>query len=233
MSVPSEKTQKRGRLIMAANSIGNVRDIPARSLLAVQTADLVIFEEDRGARLILKSAGVHREYWRYSEHRQEETLDKLKETLAAGKTAVYMSDQGVPGVADPGSALLELAYHLNAVVQVVPGPSSVQSALSACPFLGGSYFYAGFLPRESDKRIAKLQELDRLHTTLVILDTPYRIHALIEDCVTAFGDRRQALLAVDISGTHENFLVSSLKNLKELAAHFEEKLNFVLIIQSA
>ena len=78
---------KQGQLIMASNSLGNPIDTPERSLEALRSSDLLIFEEDRPARLALKTAGIHKEYVKFTEHREEATLDLLKECLRAGKTA--------------------------------------------------------------------------------------------------------------------------------------------------
>ncbi|NBQ52810.1 MAG: hypothetical protein EBU49_04430 [Proteobacteria bacterium] len=123
-----------GRLIMASHSIGEAQDIPLRSLEALRTADLLIFEEDRGARSALKSAGIHREYLRYSEHDQKQSLEILTESLRAGKTAVYMSDQGCPGLADPGREIVRVAVREKAEIRVVPGPSSLTAAIADTPY---------------------------------------------------------------------------------------------------
>ena len=45
-----------------------------------------------------------------------------------------MSDQGVPTLADPGKHLLDIANELEAETFVIPGPSSITSALAACHF---------------------------------------------------------------------------------------------------
>jgi len=50
-SVPTPKSENQsGKLIMAANALGNPIDIPPRSLEALRAADLIVFEEDKVAR---------------------------------------------------------------------------------------------------------------------------------------------------------------------------------------
>lgn len=230
MNEPQMKTTSKGCLIMAANSLGNPLDIPSRSLLAVKSADLVVFEEDRMARQVLKAAGIHREYSKYNEHHQTETLEDVKTTLSAGKTVVYMSDQGSPVIEDPGSAMLDIAYRCQSKVVVIPGPSSICAAISACPFATHGYLFAGFLPRETPDRLKKLRELQKLQTPLVIMDTPYRLKALLESCEEVFSKKRRILLAVDISGENEDFLLGTIEQLRHIVAAYTEKLNFVLIV---
>ena len=213
---------------MASNSLGNPIDTPERSLEALRSSDLLIFEEDRPARLALKTAGIHKEYVKFTEHREEATLDLLKECLRAGKTACYMSDQGVPTLADPGRELLKLAYSLHAKVQVIPGPSSITATLAACPFLGNSFIYHGFLPREEELRIASLRKYLEETQPVVFLETPYRRKNLISSLEKVFGPKRNAIIALDISGPDEEFIFEKLAKLKDLD---RPKLNFVIIIE--
>lgn len=224
------KNAQVGTVLMLSSHLGNPLDIPARSLAALRNADLLIFEEDRPARLALKTAGVHRDYLKFSEHLQNETLAALKLCLQRGGTAAYMSDQGSPTLADPGRAILQLAYQLKAVVQVVPGPCSVTAALSACPFDLSSYHFAGFLPRAKPARDLALKQLNAVPAALVLLDTPYRLSALLEACSQALTPPRKAFLALDISGPAENYRVGSCQELLAYAQTLEEKLNFVLVL---
>ena len=228
----SQSKKNRGTLFMLSNHIGHEQDIPARSLIALSTADLLVFEEDRPARLALKAAKVHREYLKFSEHIQKETLEQVHNFLKKGKTVAYMSDQGCPTLADPGRPLLQLAYQLNASIKVVPGPSSITAAMSACPFDFSSYIYAGFLPRQSDQRMAKLKQYAALGQALVILDTPYRLKALLSACKEVFPKKRQGFLALDISGENEAYFSSPLSSLESQVSHLlQKKLNFVMIVE--
>lgn len=219
---------KNGTLIMASNSLGNTLDIPFRSLEALRNSDLLIFEEDKPARLALKTAGVHREYLKFNEHKQEATIEELRACLKKGETACYMSDQGVPTLADPGRDLLSIAYQLNATVKVLPGPSSITAALAACPFLSNSFHYHGFLPREEADRIKELERHEKRSEPTVFLETPYRRKALLGSIKEVFGSNRMALLALDISGPNEEFIYNKVSELQKLE---REKLNFVLVVE--
>ncbi len=221
------------RLTLAGNSIGNPKDIPSRSLEALKSADLLVFEEDRGARVALKNAGIQRPYLKFSEHKQEDTLEEIKQALIEGKWVNYMSDQGMPTLADPGAMIVELAYHLGAKVQVIPGPSSITAALSACPFLENSFHYAGFLPRDEKNRVKELSQLLKQSASTIILDTPYRLKNLLESTIKSSSKDRMALLALDISGPKENYIFDSLEGLLLQGKKLSEKLNFVLIVRGA
>lgn len=224
----NQDKKKEGILIMAGTSIGQPIDIPLRSLDALRTSDCLVFEEDRPARKALKAAGIHRDYLKYSEHNQSDTLKTIAEHLRNGDKVTYMSDQGMPTIADPGKQLLQLAYSIGAKVSVIPGPSSITAALAACPFTNDQFIYRGFLPREPAKREKAILLLKEKDEPVVILETPYRRKALLQDFLRTFGYKRKALLALDITGPQETFIFGTFADL--INAPEDKKLNFVLIL---
>jgi 16S rRNA (cytidine1402-2'-O)-methyltransferase len=224
------KTAPEGLLVMASNHIGCVDDIPSRALEYLRTADLVVFEEDKPARSTLKAAGIHKEYLKFNEHHQEFTLDEVKNGLKAGQTVIYMSDQGSPALADPGRHLNKLAFELGAKVKVIPGPSSVTAALSAAPFECNRFRYVGFPPREPEKRNKFFSNEISTGDTIVLMDTPYRLNALIDE-LSSTHPQHKSLLAIDVSGENESFLYGSFKFLKTKIT--KEKLNFVMVIEGS
>lgn len=223
---------KLGTLVLAANSIGPATDIPSRSLDAVRLSDLLVFEEPRKAREVLKSAGIHREFLLYSEHRQMETAAAIRSALLGGKTVLYMSDQGCPSLQDPGSEIAKIGHELGARIRVVPGPSSLTSAISACPFDCKSFYFAGFLPREQAEREKTLRALTSLGVPIILMDTPYRLQNVLESCEIVLGAGASAYLAADISSDDETYLAGSLKKIRNMTSNWPKQRNFVLILGS-
>ena len=214
---------------MAANHIGNTQDLPPRTIQCVSQSDIIVFEEDRAARATLKAAKIHRQYLKYNEHNQKDTLEHISTALKLGKTVCYISDQGNPCLADPGHHIVKLGTKLDCHIQIIPGPSSITAAISACPFPMESFVYSGFLPRETNKREKAIQQIVKEKLPCIILDTPYRMKSLIQLLESSLPSQRHALLAVDITGPQENYFFGKLSNLKKKCENLP-KLNFVLII---
>lgn len=221
---------KNGHLILAANTLGTLDQLPEITCEQLRKADLVIFEEDRPARQTLKRAGIHRDYLKYNEHKPAGTLAELTATLQQGATAIYMSDQGMPNIADPGRELLAAAYRLGAQVTVIPGACSVTAALAACPVLSGQYLFYGFLPRETGPRREEIGRLLTLAYPAVILETPYRYRPLIADLAATAPKSTRVLLAVDIAGPGQGFHWLTVGELEDHAERVHKKLNFVLVL---
>jgi len=225
-------SKKQGLLIMAANALGLSEDIPLRSLEAVRQADMLIFEEDRPARMVLKAAGVHKEYFKYNEQSQSSTLEHLYKALKEGKTVVYMSDQGCPTLEDPGREIVNTARRCKAKTRVIPGPSSVTAALSACPFSTQAFEFNGFPPRDEYKRKIFLNELIGRRKLQIIMDTPYRMKHLLANCAEVFSESLEGFLALDITGEDEDYICGTFKELSKHVENIDKKLNFVLIINA-
>jgi 16S rRNA (cytidine1402-2'-O)-methyltransferase len=225
------KNTKNGHLIMASADIGNGADLPSRSLDALRDSNLLIFEEDRPARRFLKAAGITRNYLKLNEHKNNLVLEDARTALKKGQQICYMSDQGTACLADPGVDLLKLAESLGTKVTVIPGPSSVSAAISACPFDCSKFYYVGFPPRKEAERKRFLANAGTTPAALVIMDTPYRIKQLLTDCASVFPNRK-AVVALDISGAQEAYWYGKFSTLLKRAEKLKEKLNFVLVIES-
>ena len=110
----------------------------------------------------------------------------LKPLLApalAGHDVGLLSEAGLPGVADPGAALVQTAHAMGVPVAVLAGPSSLLLALAASGLNGQSFAFVGYLPVDASARAARIRELEALSRrqgqTQIAIETPYRNDALL------------------------------------------------------
>jgi 16S rRNA (cytidine1402-2'-O)-methyltransferase len=110
-------------------------------------------------------------------------LAPLLQAALQGHDVGLISEAGLPGVADPGAALVQAAHELGLDVVALPGPSSLLLALAASGLNGQSFAFVGYLPVESNERSARIRELEtlsrRLGQTQLMIETPYRNEALL------------------------------------------------------
>ena len=94
-----------------------------------------------------------------------------------------LSEAGLPAVADPGAALVEVAHGAGVPVLALPGSSSLLLALAASGLNGQSFAFVGYLPQDGPARSARLKELEALSRrtgqTQLLIETPYRNNALL------------------------------------------------------
>ena len=101
----------------------------------------------------------------------------------AGRDLGLISEAGLPGVADPGAALVQAAHAAGIRVVALAGPSSLLLALAASGLNGQSFAFVGYLPVEADARAARICKLEALSNgasqTQLMIETPYRNAALL------------------------------------------------------
>jgi len=221
-----------GTLWMAATTLGDTKDIPLRSLELMRSCPFLVFEEDKKARQFLKAAQVQRQWMRYTEQREQFTLEELEKELRAGNDALYMSDQGTPGLADPGRDLVSVAFRIGAKVRAVPGPSSLTAAISVCPIDCRRFQFAGFPPRDEAEREAFMREQFDHPWPVVLFDTPYRLRSFFETlCRILDGTDRKIFVALDISGPEEDFWYGPSHEILKKISLLNDKLNYVVIVE--
>lgn len=220
-----------GTLYLVATPIGNINDISRRALETLEKADAVICEEFREANTLLKRIGIpDKQLLQLNEHNEDEATEEIVMHLVNGHSLALISDAGTPAFEDPGTVLVRHCMELEIPVKTVPGASSLMAAISLSPLPLEEFFYAGFLPRKYGPRKAKLTFLKRLNTSIIILDTPYRLGKLLEEVKESFGPRKLVTLAVDLTQTSEAVLHGPLLDVIRKAAN--RKGEFVLIIHS-
>ncbi len=93
-----------------------------------------------------------------------------------------ISEAGLPGVADPGAAVVLAAHRVGIEVLPLSGPSSLVLALAASGLHGQSFAFVGYLPVDAGQRAQRIKELEqtsrKAHQTQLIIETPYRNAAI-------------------------------------------------------
>jgi 16S rRNA (cytidine1402-2'-O)-methyltransferase len=112
----------------------------------------------------------------------EQAMHQLLAPALAGHDLGLISEAGLPGVADPGAALVLAAHKAGVKVVALSGPSSLVLALAASGLHGQSFAFVGYLPVDATQRTQRLKELvqtsRKAHQTQLVIETPYRNAAL-------------------------------------------------------
>ena len=191
---------KTGTLSIIAIPIGNMGDITLRAIETLKNCDVVICEEYKPGSTLLKKLGIkEKELVLLNEHNEAEVAADLLLRMLNGQNMALISDCGTPVFSDPGAYLIQLAASSGITVTPVPGPSSLMAALSVLDFQMTQYYFAGFLPRDPDIRRRELARLRGLKVPVVLMDTPYRLRALLEDVSKVFGKQIYVTIAFDLT----------------------------------
>lgn len=208
----------RGRLQVVATPIGNLSDLSPRARQALEEADLIVAEDTRRTLGMLQAIGVSRPMVSLHAHNEGQRVPGLLERLAAGEVISLVSDAGTPLLSDPGFELVSSAATAGFEIRIIPGPSAITAALAVAGLPTSRFCFEGFLPARSRERRSELARLAHESRTLVFFEAPHRIAQMLADLVTEFGRDRRAVVARELTKTHETIYRGTLAELAELAA---------------
>ena len=215
---------------LVATPIGNLEDITLRALRTLRECDLIACEDTRHTRKLLNRYEVQKPLISCHEHNERERAQQIVERVLAGQAVAIVSDAGLPGISDPGYRVVQAAIAAGVRVIPIPGPSAVDTAIVASGLPTDSFLYAGFLPARSGQRIKTLEALAAEKATLVFYEAPHRLLRALQDALSVLGDR-QAVVARELTKTHEEFLRGTLAEIHaDLAARESVKGEIVLLI---
>ena len=194
-----------GKLIIVPTPLGNLGDMTARALEALEQADVVCAEDTRVTGKLLTHFGIENRLERCDENVIAAKSPALVARMLDGETVAFCSDAGMPGISDPGCVLVGAAREAGVPVDVLPGPSAVTTALVASGFKYNAFYFGGFLPRKEAERAALLESLASLDAALVFYESPHRVTASAASIAQADGARPVAL-GRELTKLHEEVL---------------------------
>ena len=180
-------------LAVCATPIGNLDDVTLRVLRELAETDVVLCEDTRHTRGLLRRHGVDARLLSYHEHNEAKRTAELIPRLEGGARVALVSDAGMPGISDPGARLVAAALEAGVPVTVLPGPSAVETALVASGLAADRYLFVGFLPRAARAREALWAELARSSDPVVAFESPRRLPASLASLAAALPERPVAV----------------------------------------
>ena len=166
-----------------------------------------VVEELRSARRCLSRFGLRGridglDLHVLNEHSSPAEVEALL-ALFDGQDVGLLSEAGLPAVADPGAALVDLCHRRGIEVVPLVGPSSLMLALMASGLNGQSFAFCGYIPAKTEERRAALKELEKRsragRQSQILIETPYRNDALFEDMLRQLSPATRICVAADLT----------------------------------
>lgn len=217
----------KGKLYLIPSPLGDndpAEVIPGPTLELLKRISTYVVEEARTVRRYLSRAGLkgHIEELRMvelNEHSTREEVEAMLSLFDDGCDVGLISEAGLPAVADPGAALVELCHKKG--IEVVPqvGPSSLMLALMGSGLNGQSFAFRGYLPAKTDERRTAIREVEKLsgslHQTQIFIETPYRNDSLLADLLQCLNPSTRLCIAADLTLESQTILSKSVGEWKK------------------
>src|SRR5919106_691761 len=212
-----------GKLVVCPTPIGNLEDITLRARRALHEADVIACEDTRRTGVLLERLEIQAlRLISYHEGNEAERARELAQRIERGDKVALVSDAGTPAISDPGYRLIRACIDRDLDIEVLPGPSSVVTALVASGLPTHRWRFLGFLPRRAGELERVLQSAD----TLVAFESPRRLPDSLAALAQLAPDRPAAVCR-ELTKLHEEVARGTLA---ELARHFREDVRGEIVL---
>ncbi len=218
---------KFGTLYIVSIPIGNDDDITIRALKVLKSVDIVVCEEPKVGARVLHKYNLSQRMELLNEQNEATKTPEIIGLLKKGKNIALICDGGTPVFADPGLLLVQSCIRSEISIKVIPGVTSLMTALVRSGFSLDQFLYAGFLSRKKEERILQLKRLSTEKRTVVLFETPYRLVPLLESAVKIMPDRR-AYIGCNLTFPFETHHYGSFEELYEKFKNSKFKGEFVV-----
>ena len=224
-----------GRLVLCGTPIGNLGDASERLRTVLGEADVIAAEDTRRARNLLSALGIvtHARLVSCYDATEAVRADQLVSAAQSGSLVALVTDAGMPAVSDPGYRVVAAFVAAGLPISCAPGPSSVTTALALSGLPSDRWCMEGFLPRTGSERRKRLAALAAEERTLVMLEAPHRIAAMLADLEAAFGSQRLAAVCRELTKLHEEVVRAPLSELVAWANGKEMKGEITIVVAGA
>ncbi|MBA3815431.1 MAG: SAM-dependent methyltransferase [Parachlamydiaceae bacterium] len=207
-----DQSSQKPALLLLPNLLGEVKHhelfLPASVDKAVGTLDGLIAESETAGRRYLgrfttKKPASEIPIALFNEHTPDADIDFLLEPIRKGERWGFVSDAGLPCIADPGSKLVNRARQSGIVINTFVGPSSILLGLIASGLPAQRFYFAGYLDKEPSGREVQIRELEKRSkadaSTQVFIETPYRNKHTLESLLKVLRDSTELCVGWDLT----------------------------------
>ena len=232
MMVIMEGESSKGKLYIVSTPIGNKDDITLRAINMIKKSDFVICEEMKMGAITLKNINAVKDLVSLNEHNEAEVAQEIIDRLVKGEKAALISDAGTPLIADPGSRLMKIALRSDIEIEVIPGVTSILTAIVRSGFPTDEFVFAGFVSRKTEEKIQQLKRLSKEQRTVILLETPYRLVQILESCKEVMPDRK-AYIGMNLTLKYETHHYGTFQELYDKFKEHNMKSEFVICFKGS
>lgn len=221
---------EKGKLYIVATPIGNMGDITKRAVEVLSAVDFVACEDTRVAGGLLHQLNIKKELVSIHQHTSDEKIAYLIREIESGRSCAYVSDNGTPGISDPGQELVAAVRKAGIEIRPVPGPSALTAAISVSGLIEKEFYFVGFLPKKKGRE-TKFKMLMGLECPVVVYESAPRLEKTLTDIEKFFGSSSQVFIAREITKKFEEYWRGNIVDLISDLKNHQIKGEFVLILK--
>ena len=189
--------------------IGNLEDITIRAINTLKEVDIIACEDTRESKKLLDHYNINKPLTSYHKFNETSKSIEIIENVQEGKTYGIITDQGMPGISDPGHILIKKCIEENISYTILPGASAIITALVGSGLKNDRFSYYGFIPKKNGDKNKLYKELENESKTSILFDTPHNLENTIADFKKNFSDRKLCI-ARELTKKFEEYILEDI-----------------------
>lgn len=141
----------------------------------------------------------------------------------------YLSDAGMPGISDPGAALVRFCQEHQLPYEILPGANAALLAYVTSGIKTHQFLFYGFLSHKGMDRQNELFEALNAPYAVIVYESPHRIEKLIEELVQ-FAPNRPIFAIKEATKLHEKRFLGTSQEVYEAFKTANLKGEWVVVI---
>ena len=234
----------KGKLYLIPTSLGDndslTNVLPQYNFEVLKSIDVFIVENLRSARRFIKKSGHElpiddMTFFELGKHTPQETIQSFLNPALLGKSIGLLSEAGTPCIADPGSAIVNIAHQLKLEIIPLVGPNSIILALMASGFNGQQFTFHGYLPVDKSDLLKKLRQMEgsilKNSQTQIFIETPFRNRKLFDTILSSCSRQLKLCVATNLSLPSENIKMLSVADWQKETVDLHKKPTVFLLFK--
>ncbi len=210
-------------LYVIPTPIGNIGDITIRAIEVLKKLEVLLSEDTR---MTLKLLGLleidakNKRLIKYFDHNEMNKVSEITGMLDSGVDIGIVSDAGTPVINDPGYKLIKAVRKTSHKIEVLPGATSITTALVASGLAPDKFSFIGYLPRKTGELTRLLNSIKEANSlikaTYIAFESPFRLAKSIEVMQDVYGDEAEIAICKELTKMHEEVHTGSATELLEI-----------------
>ena len=193
-------------LNFVSTPIGNLNDISLRAIDVIKSSDYLYAEDTRNVKKLLDFINVKISCKSFHEHNEQKVMLDILKQAKNSKVISIVSDAGTPSISDPGYKLITKCIEENIKYTLIPGPSSVISAMVMSGLPSNRFAFYGFVPRKIQDKKKFFEDLDEETKTSIIFESSKRIYDTLKNLADYLNSDRKVSICKEMTKIHENVI---------------------------
>ena len=227
-------------LYIIPTPIGNIKDITLRALEVFKENEIFLCEDTRVTKKLLDLLNIDsadKKFIPYFEHNERKKISEVVDLLKSGRDLILVSDAGTPLVSDPGFPLIRKLRELNdseIKIVVLPGATSVTTALVSSGFPTDKFTFLGYIPRKPADRRKIFKSVIKSHmhikSSYIMFESAVRIKSTLTVVKEIFKKNVEVCVCRELTKKFEELSFYKIESL-DVNKYKEPKGELVVLLR--